>query len=99
MHLIMKKPGYCTVKYVLEWTLVCVQESGLFTYIVHSKQVGTAESLAGVTIIPAIERFVDLSDSCSNLWRTSAIILKAGMYILPNNFPNFKDTNNSKFTA
>jgi len=46
----------------LGWKLVCMQESSLFTYIVHSTQVDTSETLAGATIIPAITRFVDLSD-------------------------------------
>jgi len=59
----MKKPGYCTVTSVRGLKLVCVQESGLFTYmyIVHSTQVDTTESLVGATIVPAITRFVDLS--------------------------------------
>jgi len=39
-----------------------MQESGLFTYIVHSTQVDTTESLTGATIVPAIIRFPDLSD-------------------------------------
>jgi len=62
MHLIMKNPGYWTVTSVWGWKLVGVQESGLFTYIVHSAQVDPTESLAGATIVPAITRFVDLSD-------------------------------------
>ena len=62
MHLIMKTPGHCTINYVWRWKLLCFQESGLFTYIVHSTQVDTIESLAAATIVPAITRCVVLSD-------------------------------------
>jgi len=37
----MKNPGFCTATSVWGWKLVCVQESGLFTYIAHSTQVDT----------------------------------------------------------
>src|SRR6218665_358723 len=103
MHLIVKnRVGYCTVTFVWGWKIVCVQESCLFIYIVYSThcQVDTTESLAGASIVPTITKFVSLSDLCSKLWHTSAIILKAGtcMYILSNNSHTFTDTN-LKFTA
>ena len=57
----MKILGHCMVTSVWGLKLVCVQESGLFTYIVHYTQIDTTENLAGAIIIPAITRFVDLS--------------------------------------